>query len=246
MLPPDTPVFPLAPAAEVDVADIERELERLWREAARTDPAHSVLRAASFTLIYAAPETDGDDGTGSLLADLTYAHPARAILLRLAGDDAPRPLRAQVTVFCHRPSPSAPQICSEFIELHGSIRDLAPLQSVLLALRLSGLPTVLLWDSALRVEPAVLRVLAADVERVITAMIPPCAGAASLTSLLTLQQALGSDTLVTDAIESFLHPWQAAIAALFDSASLDARSIRRVRVFHSGSVVRAELALLAA
>ena len=237
---------PLVAPMEVEVSAIERELEEIWRSFAEAEGGQAVMRSAAFTLIYATRASSDGGMINEMLVELTLRHPSRAILLHLNDETAPRAFRAWVTAYCHRPSPTTAAVYSDFITLEASGQDTSAVVSTLLALFRSGLPTVLAWDNSLPPDHPVLLAIGPDLERVIVSAIPPCAPASSLSSLFKITDALGEKPIVTDIVESFVRPWQIAVAALFDADLSAVQHIHEIRLSYGGGKIPTELLLLAA
>lgn len=236
----------LVEPSEVEVSAIESGLEEIWRGCAEAETGQAVMRAAAFTLIYAARGSADQSAMNDLLVQLTLRHPLRAILLTLDDDAETRSLRAWVTAYCHRPSPAAAPVCSDFITLEAAGQNAPAVVSTLLSLLRSGLPSALVWDSSLALDHPVLLKLGAELERVIVSTIPPCAPASRLSALFKLMDALGDKPVVTDLIESLVRPWQLAVAGLFDTEPAAAHRIREIRLGFGGEKIPSEMLLLAA
>lgn len=237
------------PAAEptmVTVSAVESTLEQMWENAAHsTEGDDAMLHAAAFTLIYAADAAAAGDELRQFVSDLTLPHPARVILLLLDAAAQPAAPRAQVSVYCHRHAPASPQICSELITLEAAGADALAARSTLLALRLSGLPTVLIWDALLPADHPLLLSLGHQVDRLITNLYRPCAPAAALTRFFTLTDALSAKPLVTDLFFALLQPWRLAVADLFDRNLQYLDKIWEIHFRAHEPGVSAELLLLA-
>ncbi|MBI5060167.1 glucose-6-phosphate dehydrogenase assembly protein OpcA [candidate division KSB1 bacterium] len=223
-------VYALADPCEVDVAAIERELETLWRDAAKGGDTESVTRATAFNLVYVAPAAD--DNAGNLLARLTLAHPSRSILLRMGDPAAPPTQTAWVTAYCHQPAPNAPQICSEFISLEVTGSGLHHIASTLLSLMLPGLPIVLIWDAAVDSAHPLLLQFGHSANRVITDLIRPASSAAALREFFSLRQLLGRDAVCSDLCWTRLQPRRVAFVRWYESTSRP--PIRGLRLPASG------------
>jgi glucose-6-phosphate dehydrogenase assembly protein OpcA len=236
--------YALAEPALVDVAAIEQELEALWRAAAKKEDTDAVLRAAAFNLIFATSAATDEQETSELVARLATAHPSRAILLRVS--DAEIKQRAWVTAYCHRPAPNSPQICSEFIRFEANARDAEAVVSTVLALRLSGLPTVLIWDAMLPAPHLLLVALGKSCERLITMLLRPCAPATELKKFSSVEDAYAGKTVVTDLSETTLAAWQRVTAELFDGHGDRARDIAEIHLCEESVAVSADMLLLGA
>lgn len=235
---PDSAVYALADPTEVDVAAIERELESLWRDAAKGEGTESVTRATAFNLIYVT--ATGDDEAASLLATLTLEHPSRSILLLLGSADAPSAQSAWVTAYCHRPNPSAPQICSEFISLECAGSATTYVASTLRSLMLGGLPTVIVWSAHIDIHHPLLMELGYDSNRVITAVVKPADRVSALNRIWNLHKLFGNHVVVSDVIWSALLPARSAIAR-----ALDNKNVKDITELHF-SHWSAECAVIAA
>jgi glucose-6-phosphate dehydrogenase assembly protein OpcA len=210
-------IYPLADPCEVDVPAIERELESLWRDAAKGGATESVTRAAAFNLIYVAMASD--DRAANLLARLTLEHPSRCILLGIGDPTAPPAQSAWVTAYCHQPAPNAPQICSEFISLEVSGNAIRLVGSTLLSLMLPGLPIVLAWDAGVSAVHPLLAKLGHSCNRVITDMIDDHAPAVTLREFFALQHLLGRDVISSDLGWTRLNARRFAFARWFERES---------------------------
>jgi len=238
--------YPLAEPSPVEVTSIESQLEEIWRSCAEAEGNNAVMRAAAFTLIFAARGTAQDLSIQDTLVQLTLRHPVRAILLCLTAETDAHPLSAWVSVYCHRPSPSSSPVCSDLITLEAAGQDCSAIVSTLLALLLSGLPTVLIWDNSLPTDHPVLLRLGSQLERVIVSAIPPCSPASRLSALFKLKASLGAKPVVTDLAECLLLPWQSDIARLFDREPDAANRIHEIRISFAGDKIPSEMLLLAA
>jgi glucose-6-phosphate dehydrogenase assembly protein OpcA len=238
--------YPLVEPRDVDVSAIERELEEIWRCCAEAEGGQAVMRAAAFTLIYAVRGAADGGMINDMLVELTLRHPSRAILLHLNDEAGEKAFRAWVTAYCHRPAPGAAPVCSDFVTLEACKQEPSAVVSTLLSLFRSGMPTVLAWDSSLPSDHPVLLKLGSELERVIVSAISPCAPASKLATLFALTDALGGKPIVTDLAESFVRPWQMAVAGLFDADPSAAQRISHIQLSYSGSKIPAEMLLLAA
>jgi glucose-6-phosphate dehydrogenase assembly protein OpcA len=176
-----------------------------------------------------------EDWVGRLAAE----HPSRTLLVRLDDESNP-PVQAPVTWQYRRPL-LPPQPSSDFIVCHAAGSHVEGVLSTLLSLCLPGLPTALVWDTSLPPDHPLLKEIAARVHRVIVSVIPPCGPASSLRNLLSLQNRLGANVLVTDVAESMYGGWQAAMVKLLDTIPGSARSIRLLEMRCADEEVTAEM-----
>lgn len=132
---------------EVEIADVERELTRLWREAAQSGQASAaLLRACALNLVVAGCDGEPEDAA-QILAEVTARHPCRAILIRTDEETAQSPAqpRAWVSMVCHRGGRGQPQVCSEQVVLVAPSAALHELVASVAGLLVADLPTVLWW-----------------------------------------------------------------------------------------------------
>ncbi len=238
-------VYALGDPVAVDIVAIERELEALWRTA-HSEDGSAVLHAAAFNLVYVINMAADYGDAPEILRALTLADPSRALLLRIGDAQTPASQRAWVTAYCHRPAPDSQQICSEFIQVDITGNETEGVVSTLLSLRLPGLPTIFIWDASLPPAHPLLIALGSQADRVITALIPPCAPASSWTAFFSLQDDLGHKPLVTDLSESLIGAWQNEIAQLFDSHPNAIRDIQAIHLYYETLKIPSEILFLAA
>ncbi len=141
---------------EVAIAEVERELTRLWREAAQPAQAPSaaaggkkqapLLRSCALNLIMAGCDGERPD-VAQILGQITARHPSRAILIQRDEDAAAnssRP-RAWASMVCHAGARGQPQVCSELLVLAAPPAALHELVAAVAGLLVADLPTVLWW-----------------------------------------------------------------------------------------------------
>ncbi|HWD00588.1 MAG TPA: glucose-6-phosphate dehydrogenase assembly protein OpcA [Candidatus Sulfopaludibacter sp.] len=123
-----------------------RELADLWLSQGKhdqSDEATGVLRACSMTLVVVTEAGDESGTLGETIAALMPEHPARAIIVRLAGAGE-RKLEERVYQQCWMPFGQRRQICCEQVEITASDDVIADLPPVLLPLAVADLP-VIVW-----------------------------------------------------------------------------------------------------
>lgn len=138
-----SPVIPEAPRA-VPVAQIERELDALWKAAAAgVDPEHPVFRACmSNLLVYC--RTDQEAGTITAeLPEVLALHPARAFVLVADEQAETVPLDAYVSAHCH--IREGTKVCGESVTLTGQGAAVRRMPATIRALLIGDLPTTLWW-----------------------------------------------------------------------------------------------------
>jgi hypothetical protein len=129
--------------------NILRDLTKMWASLAHPEGAHpeeggqaaGILRACSLTLVVLAAPGEDPIVLGETLAGLMPRHPARAIVVRLGGSEAPA---AEVTAQCWMPFGQRRQVCCEQIEIKAPENGLDDVVSVLSPIAAPDLP-VILW-----------------------------------------------------------------------------------------------------
>ena len=149
----------------VEIADVERELSRLWREAAQSGQASqpgpggetrapAVMRACALNLVVAGCGGE-QEGLAEILLEVTARHPCRAILVLTEEEAAPGPgadhagPRAWVSMMCHPGGRGQPQVCSEQIVLTAPPAARHELVASVAGLLVADLPTFLWWRGPL-------------------------------------------------------------------------------------------------
>jgi glucose-6-phosphate dehydrogenase assembly protein OpcA len=135
--------------AAVDVAAIERELSKLWQEAAAAGESahdgHNIARACVLNLILFTRDHDAEMVAGNILDDIMMRHPCRALLAIASGGEAQR-IDAWVSARCHLAGPgSSKQICCEQIVVKSEATSAQALPSVIVPLLVPDLPVALWW-----------------------------------------------------------------------------------------------------
>jgi len=142
---------------EVAISEVERELTRLWREAAQSAQSPSsaaggkrqgpLMRACALNLVVAGCDGERPD-VAQIVSQITARHPSRAILLQSDDETTPgssRP-RAWVSMVCHAGARGQPQVCSELLVLAAPPAALHELVAAVAGLLVADLPTVLWWQ----------------------------------------------------------------------------------------------------
>lgn len=222
-------ITPLAPPAIVDVAQIEQELEQLWRDAESTD--HPVTRATAFNLVLVCHHT-AQEAVRDLVPDLALVHPTRTILVVL-NETAPTAQRAWVTAHCRKLEGENRQICSEAIilEIDGEAELRA--QSLIHSLALGSLATAVVWHESLPLTHPLLLSLARNCERIITCAADHLAPASHLHTWFDLYENAPADCVITDLLWAELSGWRGAVAELFDECPA-VSELHEVRIHSRG------------
>jgi glucose-6-phosphate dehydrogenase assembly protein OpcA len=132
-------------AAAVDPERILKDLRGLWRDLSKQD-ANGVLRACAMTLIVVIDEASDASIVGETIATLMHEHPSRAIVIRVR-HCREQLVEARVFAQCWMPFGGRQQICCEQVEIIASENSLADVASVVRALIVPDLPSILFCPS---------------------------------------------------------------------------------------------------
>ncbi len=137
-------------SGEIQIADIERELMRLWRDTVKESAAAgggaAVMRATAMNLIVAGCGSERQ-GLSEVLQEVAQRHPCRAILIE--SDESRAEARAWVNMLCHRGGRGQPQICSENVVLSGPSSTLHEMFGSIAGLLATDVPTFVWWRARL-------------------------------------------------------------------------------------------------
>jgi glucose-6-phosphate dehydrogenase assembly protein OpcA len=216
-------------ATGVDPDRLLKDLRKLWRELAESDP-NGVLRACALTLIVVVDEQRDAQAIGETIARLMHEHPSRAIVVRVR-QCPERVLEARVFAQCWMPFGKRQQICCEQVEILASPSSLADVGTVLRGLVVPDLPVILYapsdelwWLPQFQSLLPLARKLIVD----------SCSVPESTRVLKLLNAAHGRKA---DLVWARLTPWREAIAQLF-AAPLRVSSVydlTEVRILYKGA-----------
>jgi Glucose-6-phosphate dehydrogenase subunit len=147
--------------------NILRDLTKMWAGLAHPEEggqAAGVLRACSLTLVVLAAPGEDPMALGETLAALMPRHPARSIVVRLGGSEAPA---AEVTAQCWMPFGQRRQVCCEQIEITAPENGLDDVVSILSPIAAPDLPVILWCRGAAATQTASFGRLARLATRVI-------------------------------------------------------------------------------
>ncbi len=215
--------------AQVDVAKIERELNRLWDSAGRAAGEEDlawkpVIRACALNMVLLCEEENERKFEG-LLSEITVRHPCRAILAVIASAPVEK-VEAWVTAHCHfLPGRLDKQMCCEQITVKwsGTAFVSTGLASVVTPLVIPELPSWLFAGSK-QLTRAVIEPFLSYLDHLL--MDSRISGAAdgkinkelviSLISNLQIAMDLAEHAVVVDLAWLTLSAWRKAIALAFD------------------------------
>ncbi len=226
---------------QVDPDGIERELRRLWAQAADGVAAGThpdVVRACSFNLVLFSGDEDAESKCGEILSEIVSHHPCRSILA-IYRPEKPSHLEAWVSAACHLTGAALmKQICCEQITVVSEGQGSSALPSVVAPLLIRDLP-VFLWWRANQSHFQIMEKLLCCCRRLIIDSgrepfnLPFLMQAAELTALPR------KDVFASDLNWRRLLSWCQSLGNAFDGfpLSLDYLfTVRQVKILHSGQV----------
>jgi glucose-6-phosphate dehydrogenase assembly protein OpcA len=167
---PQLETFAAGVETAVDVAQIERQLHKLWQLAAESgqDPSQrQITRACLFNFV-AFCETDAElNHATETISTLTSRHPCRAIVLLAKLNEPHAELSASISAHCHLAGGARKQVCCEQISIRASGESTGQLAAAVLPLLESDLPTVIWWQGNFMARPASFQHLIAVADRLI-------------------------------------------------------------------------------
>ena len=167
---PQLETFAAGVETAVDVAQIERQLQELWRLAAESeqDPSQRQITRACLLNFVAFCETDAElNHVKETINALTSRHPCRAIVLLAKPDEPHAELSASISAHCQLAGGGRKQVCCEQISIQASGESTGQLASAVLPLLESDLPTVIWWPGNFMARPASFQRLIAVGNRLI-------------------------------------------------------------------------------
>jgi glucose-6-phosphate dehydrogenase assembly protein OpcA len=219
----------------VDVTEIERELQHVWRSASAGDGESAILRASMLNFIVRVSDLEGEAAAVEAVARVSEVIPCRAFVLLDAGA-APQhaALEAWISSHCQALGPGGKQLCCEQITIRVTPAATAGLPSTLLALLVPDLPTVLWWPGDAALEGPLLTRLARHVDLLVidsTQFIDAGRGLGALSHWARSE----SGPAVADVAWPRLDAWRELVAAPFDAPPFDAllQSVHAIEIEHT-------------
>ena len=200
--------------AAIDVGAIERELTSLWKQAGEDDGG--VIRACLLNLLIYVPGTDLSREVDDIVADITAAHPSRAILMIANREAAETYLDAQVTSRCTLPTGESKQVCCEQVTLRAGGEQVNEVPSAVVPLLLSDLSVYLWWRAVPRLGDRVFKRLVDASDRVIIDSASFATPHQDLTSLATVMRESPRWAAFSDLNWGRLGAWRGLLAGFYD------------------------------
>jgi glucose-6-phosphate dehydrogenase assembly protein OpcA len=226
-------------ARATSVAEIERELSRIWSStagmAARADGAEGRLaaRTSVLNLVVVASSREVGERSAATLAMSTGRHPSRTLVLVSGDPDGPSWLSAEIRAYCMVPRSDAPETCAEqvYITLGGEAGRRLP--AIVAPLLVHDLPVTVWWPGNPPLASPVARSLIALADRLVVD--GSRWGGDGLARLVAFSALAGPGLALSDFAFMRQARWREALASTFDRPGLlpYLRSVRQVSVTYS-------------
>lgn len=129
--------------AALEITQIERELQRLWKDAAESSTKSGggpVVRACSMTLVAPCTNDIQFDHVAQVVEQAAFRQPCRAILVKVDLDNKNAEMDASVSTVCALGGPQQKRVCHEQIQLFASAGSLTTVAPSVLALLVPDVP----------------------------------------------------------------------------------------------------------
>lgn len=221
----------------VEIADIERELNRLWHATvgAAEDKQLPVRSSVLNLVVYTASDADAEK-LSETVGRLSGRHPLRAIILS-AEPYHPQPsLDTSINTYCYEEPETQSQSCFQQV-IVGANGDAANhLAGVVMPLLVPDLPVYLWWMGEPEYGSEIVAGLARSSKKLILDSRSFAPAPEGFRRAVEHSRSLDQFCAVTDLNWVRLWPWFDAIAQFFDDAALlpHLGGIERVRIEYSG------------
>jgi glucose-6-phosphate dehydrogenase assembly protein OpcA len=224
--------------AQVDVAKIERELNKLWDSVGRDQGDWKpVIRACALNVVLLTDEGESEAQFDNLLGEITVRHPSRAILAVIARGEQEK-VEAWVSARCHfLPGQMDKQVCCEQITVKCTAPEFRPvaMASVINPLVIPDLPSWLVAKSeklsADMVEPFLSYINHLLIDSRQSGSLPEVTSLASLQEKWQVVLSLAERCVVVDLGWLAINSWRKAIALAFDDTdvSIDPKRLKALK-----------------
>ena len=223
------------------VAEIERELGRIWRlpqsPASRGGPAERAIagRTSVLNLVVVARTPELGERAAATLKMGTGRHPSRTLILVPTDPDGPAWLRADVKAYCMTPRADGPETCAEQVYVTAGGDTGRHLDAIVAPLLVHDLPVTVWWPGDPPFGTILANALVGSADRlVVDGSRWSGDGLERLRSLAALAR---SALPISDFALMRQARWREAVASVFDRAELQPylQSLRRIAVTYATS-----------
>jgi glucose-6-phosphate dehydrogenase assembly protein OpcA len=236
--PPGEPTLRWAGHA-TSVAEIERELGRIWRLpqslASRGEPAERMIaaRTSVLNLVVVARTPELGEQAAATLTMGTGRHPSRTLILVPTDPDGPAWLRADVKAYCMTPRADAPETCAEHVYVTAGGDAGRHLQAIVTPLLVHDLPVTVWWPGDPPFGTTLANALVGTADRLV---VDGSRWSGDGLERLRALAALARPSLpISDFALMRQARWREAVASVFDRADLQPylQSLRRIAVTYA-------------
>jgi glucose-6-phosphate dehydrogenase assembly protein OpcA len=233
------------------IADIERELARIWAtprlvtEVGGVEERHVAARTSVMNLVVIARRPETGDRCATTISALTGRHPSRTLIISIRDPDGPNWLDARIDAHCVVPREDVPEVCAEVIHLSAGGATGRHLDAIVAPLLVHDLPVTIWWPN----EPSFGTTQATDLLPMADRLIVDGSswGGSGLRRLREMAGlvggpvhdgvagASGSTLAITDFALARQSRWREAIASVFDAPEIlpYLRYVRRITVTYA-------------
>ena len=220
----------------MDIGAIERELTSLW-QAASADESSGVIRSSTLNLLVYAPADSDLRALDDIVADITAAHPCRAVVMIVDAQGQTPSISAEVTSLCRlSPGDSGKQVCCEQVTVNASGSQIGEVPSAIAPLLIPDLPVYLWWRAVPRLEDkALFRKLTEISDRVVIDSAQFGDPVVQINNLAAILKTTPSWAAVSDVNWARLTAWRGLLAGFYDVAEYRPllEQLSRVVIEHS-------------
>lgn len=203
----------------INISQIERELESIWRdEAIGDEEERAVTRARVLTLLVYGTGSADDPELQDTLRQVTEMHPARALVMSVDRAAEAASVSAGVTSFCQVQGPRSKQVSCEQVSFTATGKAAEDLPSAAAQLLAPDVPVFLWWRAVPDLDDYVFNHLAPMSERVIIDSSVSTSPREDLIKLATTLRENPSWNAITDFTWQRLTPWRDMFASFYDVA----------------------------
>jgi glucose-6-phosphate dehydrogenase assembly protein OpcA len=222
------------------IAEIERELARLWAAVDLTIPddgpggRHVAARTSVMNLVVITRRPEVAERCAATIQALTGRHPSRTLLVTSADPDGPAWIDAQVQAHCVLPRKDAPEICAEMIFLAAGGEAGRHLAALVTPLVIHDLPVTVWWPNEPLFRSPQARDLFATADRLVVD--GSSWSGDGLDRLRAMAEVAATTSLaISDFALDRQSRWREAIASIFDDPDFlpYLRYLRRIAVTYA-------------
>ncbi len=204
----------------VELGEIERELNRLWREVAGTEDNPTPSRSSVLNLVVYTTSDASAEQLNDTIGKLSGRHPLRAIVVSAEPEHQQSSLDTSLNTYCYTDPASGTTVCCEQVLVGANGEPANHLTGIVMPLLLPDLPLYLWWMGEPVYETANFTALVRSARKLIvdsSTYLPTVQGFERLLGIARDQQ---NGCTVNDLNWLRLAPWFEAVASFFDNPGM--------------------------